>query len=364
MLHNTQAWTSWLASLYRPLNAVYMGVMRRIAGACRFGQRGVPFDDEVRQRLGVPSLQCLIIRRRLSLLVALLQSKTMPLVSLLAAVGDSIDQPRMPWTLLIMDDLSALAEFHRSRLSSLGPPCENAAAWESFITEYPHVFKELIQQFIFGTGAYDVSATRASYDITYGGVGAFSCVECAAAEKPIHFATERALKSHARRAHGARNPLRVFLDNTATCPVCEGSYGSRTRCLAHVSEKRCRGKSAVTCPASLESGLYTPLPAVEVERLDVIDRSFRKTARALGHTQPVALAPAKRSRIRGPPLPEKMSPAQPRCTVCCKGARKRMHVKTTCPCTVTHVSRRLRKKTTLPKVEQRPCSLHQDPQRG
>jgi hypothetical protein len=141
LLHNTQAWTSWSASLYRPLNAIYMRVMRKIAGACRFGQRGVPSDDVVRQRLGVPSLQCLIIRRRLSLLVALLQSKTMPLVSLLAAVGGSLDHPRMPWALLITDDLSALAEFHRSRPSSLGLPCENAAAWESFITEYPYVLR-------------------------------------------------------------------------------------------------------------------------------------------------------------------------------------------------------------------------------
>lgn len=265
------------------------------------------------------------------MLVALLQSKTMLLVSLLAAVGDSIDQPRIPWTLLIMDDLSALAEFYRSRLSLLGLPCENAAAWEYCITVYPYVSKELIQEFISVTGAYDASATHASYDISYGEVVVFSGVECVSVEKPTHFATERALKSNARRAHVARNPLCVFLDDTWTCPVCKGSYGPRTRCLAHVSETRCRGKSTVTCRVSLESGLYTPLPAVEVERLDVIDHSFRKTARALGHTQLVALALAKGPRICGPPLPEKMSPAQPRCGFCCKGARKRLHVKMTCP---------------------------------
>ena len=294
--------------------------------------------------------------------MSVIQTNTMPLISLLAFVDHNVDKPRLPWTNLIREDLSALAEFHGSRLAELGRPDENASAWAAFIKDHPRAFTELVQQYGFVAGTLDLSRTEPS--VAGSGLAAFSCTECATAGKPVCFATEKALKAHSRRAHDVRNPIRVYLDASGRCPVCKGVYGSRTRCLAHATEKSCRGKTAVTCRSALEAGHFMVLPAADVAKLDIQDRHHLKTARALGHTQPVAIVPAKRPRVCGPQRIAEAASLEMHCLAV--APRKRLHVKTTCSsCTVKHVTvrpaRRLRWKTTLPNVAHRHCLVHQVP---
>ena len=128
-------------------------------------------------------------------------------------------------------------------------------------------------------------------------VADYTCHLCAHAGRGrCKFFSQKALESHMRAKHKARNPLRQFLDATGVCPVCQGQYGTRTRALAHVSERRQRGKSTRTCRAVLEAGVLPPLPPDVVAKLDDLDRMARKRAFKQRHTQPVAIAPAKRTK--------------------------------------------------------------------
>ena len=63
------------------------------------------------------------------------------------------------------------------------------------------------------------------------------------------------------------------------------------------TDQRVRGRSTESCGAYLAAGNLPALPPDAVAELDSKDGRHRKEARRLGHTQPRALAPAKR-RLR------------------------------------------------------------------
>ena len=127
----------------------------------------------------------------------------------------------------------------------------------------------------------------------------FSCIICSAV-----FGSSRALATHTRTAHKQRSGLRCFLDASAICPVCKTQFGSRIRCLAHVSERRKRGASqtqALSCRERLERGDVVPLEPSLLDSLDEIDRKLRADARRAGRAQPLVLVKASRTKVRGQP---------------------------------------------------------------
>ena len=66
--YNVHVWSVIKQAMYTSLNATYMRGLRRIADCCRFDSRdGQLSDAAVRESLGVPSLQCLLLRKRLLL---------------------------------------------------------------------------------------------------------------------------------------------------------------------------------------------------------------------------------------------------------------------------------------------------------
>ena len=139
------------------------------------------------------------------------------------------------------------------------------------------------------------STTKAKSRMT--GMGGHDCNICASNGKTTSFHSAKALWAHHRSAHGIRNPLRQYLDATGICPVCYVQFPPRTRALAHLTERRCRGQCKTSCRSVLEAGLYEPLPAEEVNKHDASDRIKRGLARKAGHTQPISRIPAKRAKV-------------------------------------------------------------------
>ena len=71
-------------------------------------------------------------------------------------------------------------------------------------------------------------------------------------------------------------------------------FSTRLRAVAHLSEKRKRGKRTRSCHDIVLQGLATPLNPNVVASLDNEDRKLLKTARLMGHRQPLAIYNAKR----------------------------------------------------------------------
>ena len=79
-------------------------------------------------------------------------------------------------------------------------------------------------------------------------------------------------------------------------------FSSRLHLLAHVSEKRRRGKStAKTCREALEGGEVAALPPDTVAALDAADRAMRSLAKKQGRCKPQALVRTQRSKVRALP---------------------------------------------------------------
>ena len=69
--------------------------------------------------------------------------------------------------------------------------------------------------------------------------------------------------------------------------------------MAHLAEKRVRGKRLLTCGFVVRSGLVDQVPAEIFERAVLNDRLVRSNARKRGQTQPKSECPAKRVCTHG-----------------------------------------------------------------
>ena len=302
LLYNMECWTKWTNLMYSRINAVYMRVLRRIAGMCRYNASCGANNSAVRRQLSAPSLKCIIVRRRLSLLRSVLIEGSPSLHSMLASVSDGSDSCKLPWVAQICADMRELQAFHAPKLVELGDPELYSDRWFEMIVSYGSWWKELVAKFSVcdcSEDAISSTRTRTHFDARNTQVShAHVCDICQRKGLHVWFNTAKALGMHARAAHGVRNSLRVYLDASGQCPVCRVNFGSRTRCLVHISERRCRGKSQSTCRSVLESGRFQPLPQNIVTKLDDDDRLKRRHAASLGHSQPRAVVTAKRSRTR------------------------------------------------------------------
>ena len=74
LLRNTHLWIPEPKSM-RKLNAVYMRVLRRIADCCRFDGTTGANDLQVREKLGQPSIDCLLAKARLRYFGRIIQNR-------------------------------------------------------------------------------------------------------------------------------------------------------------------------------------------------------------------------------------------------------------------------------------------------
>ena len=127
----------------------------------------------------------------------------------------------------------------------------------------------------------------------------------------VFFSSDRALQSHIRGKHQKVSDISGFVCKSLKCCVCSSPFSMRTRLIAHLTDKRCRGKRMFNCrDVVIKSGFIKPADKQEFIEAHEVDRRSRTQARKRGHTQPLSLLPAKRLK-RG----MTMSSASSECTV-------------------------------------------------
>ena len=136
LLYNVHVWTEVSVGALKRLNGMYMRGLRRIGGWARIG-RTLP-DLEVRRRLGVPSLDCLLARARLKYLRSVLAAPSPLTRAALAACPGSL------WSRQIVEDMRLLKRAHPTKLAALGDPVEQAVEWQDIMLKYPLEWKALV----------------------------------------------------------------------------------------------------------------------------------------------------------------------------------------------------------------------------
>ena len=281
---NVHTWVVTVPAL-RVINGPYMRVLRRIAGAMRFGP-GAPSDYAVREQLQQPSIDCLIMRRRLLYVARIVACKPLALIGLLR--GRRNGQP-LPWVRQMHGDLTVL---HNSVLRGsacpLAHPDAGLEGWPAWIAGNLTAWRACVGQLFFTSSILDASAADTP------GVRTMACSICSGEGRPA-FLTQRSLAQHMRIAHNVRSPMRAYAPASGLCAACGVCFQTRLRLLGHLSDAR--------RPKCREWHLLhaTPLDAATMARLDTIDAAARLKAQRLGLTGVPAGVPARRpdGRVTG-----------------------------------------------------------------
>ena len=169
-------------------------------------------------------------------------------------------------------------------------------AWIDFICSWPMQWRELVKSFLTYESITDFSMKGHKSSCS---AGTLTCQICGSSSNT--FLNDKALQCHMRVRHGHRCQAKSFISADAKCPVCHVSFSSRLRAIAHLSERRKRGKASQTCYDVMLGGSLIPLPTTEVSCLDESDRIARTSAKRLGRSHPIAAFSAKRTRVRAVP---------------------------------------------------------------
>ena len=290
LVHNVHTWSALTASAYQRLNSVYMRGLRRIAGACNFGQSGACTNVQVRQSLNAPSLQCIIIRRRLQLFASLVTNGPEHLLALLSC---SRAGSALPWVRTIVSDLCLLQQHLSPRLDDLGDPRSNADQWHRFIIRWPHIWSQYVEV---------LHITSMGMDRQLNCVPMCSHIAKAEDLHVCHvcnrsFHSNKALMSHQRACHGVLSTMLPLISESLRCPVCLTKFSTHASILAPLNEKRLRGKRIINCHLVIKSGIVRPSDDWKCQKTRRAARSERSAARKRGLSQPPVLNAAKRPKF-------------------------------------------------------------------
>jgi len=272
------------------LSAVYMRVLRRIADKCRYKASENVSDSMLLVTLGKPSMDCLLVRARLSYLRRVCRHPSQALFLLLTG---RVNGKPLPWVAQLISDLTILrksAELHKTKL-----PGENAPLLEWLsLFDTSSAWGDAVAGIYFTHSCNDkVSSSGPSTQAHQ-----YVCDICTASENGLRpsFATSRALESHKRSKHKQLSEFRFYVDADGKCPVCHTTFNSRIRCLAHLSDRR-----RTKCAGQIRAGIFCKIPEATVLQLDLADREARREAQRSGHSHPLAQKPATRhdGRVTG-----------------------------------------------------------------
>lgn len=257
-----------------------MRVLRRRFGAMRYGGLDTPSDRDVRVHTQAPSVDCILMGRRLSYMVRVLVTGPPPLRALLHARVRGVS---LPWVRQVIADMS-----HMNDLLSLHlpDPEREHAVWSEFIVQDPSRWRALVAQIFFTESFADrvVSGDAPAPVVT------FPCPSC----EGLTFPSPKSLAQHCRRVHGVRTPVRLYVSGSV-CPVCRSDFRDRLRCIAHLTDSR-----RPRCRTSLLGGDYPALPLDRAAELDEADKVARRAAWRSGHTHALADLPA--TSVSGKPF--------------------------------------------------------------
>ena len=272
LLYNTHIWTPCARALGR-LNTAYMRVVRRIFGEPRFGK--TEHDDAtVRALLGVPSIDCLLQRRRLLYLGRLMRA---PLSTIHAVLALTHKGACLPWIRLVQKDLSDMHTRVPEMASGFPPPLTAPHAWSSLMRD-AKAWHEAVCKIRFSDSVLDdKQAPAISVQLAH------TCEDCTKC-----FATRQALLQHKRIAHSWRDPILKFIDGSGKCPVCGTFFVSRLRMLAHVTDSR-RDR----CRKQILGGHFQIQTDKQLALLEAADGQARKDARRQGRSHAIAQGSAR-----------------------------------------------------------------------
>ena len=147
LVFNLHAWWKFEGKPRRIIATAYMRIWRRIAGKHWQGKSSGVTDAQLRRELQVPSIDCLVRKRRLKYLPRLL-SKTHGLESLLALL--SVRTPAgecLPWVHLIKRDLAVLKRHCPVTLAELPDPREFLTPWLQIAVSYPNEWNKICDKY-------------------------------------------------------------------------------------------------------------------------------------------------------------------------------------------------------------------------
>ena len=257
-----------------------MRVVRKLIGQPRYGGGG-PSDFEIRQKAGFPSIDCVLMRRRLMYLKRVVERAPGPLLALLAQRSSKISAP---WVELVRDDLRCL----RARVATQLPdPLAHCREWLSFMMSCDWV--DAVSHLFFDSKVGDKVVVE---PVGTNPLTTFRCSLCPAPENLTNFLSKKALDSHIRSRHKVKTEVRILAPESGKCMVCKAQFQSRLRLIAHLSDTRVRRDR---CRVKVLSGDIRPLSAATVERLDNVDTMLRREAHRSGRSHPLAVGQARRA---------------------------------------------------------------------
>ena len=280
-----------------PLNAIYMRVIRRMSGRMRFDAHAGN-DLDARLAINAPSLDCIMLQRRLTYAGRLARSSCSALLSILAirfeecsdiykSLGASTGEHArkgqlghaLPWARQLQRDMVAMYSYGTSVTGALPDPSSDFSTWWCYMRDYAGEWEKAVSELHFSASVCDKTSSTDS--IPSDVLDVHKCPTCTAA-----FASLRALRSHERTKHKKQTDMRLYADSSATCMCCHTVFSTRLRLIAHLSDAR-----RPSCTEWVAKH-GAPLERSVVEGLDAADRDARRVARAAGLTQPRSTKPA------------------------------------------------------------------------
>ena len=110
-----------------------MRVLRRILGCPRFDAFSGRSEKEVRQVLKVDSIDCFLLRRRLTYFGNTISKQPKALMALLGCSASKVDGCTLPWLSLVKENMATLRLAQPTRLAELGSPFEAFSLWIAFV---------------------------------------------------------------------------------------------------------------------------------------------------------------------------------------------------------------------------------------
>ena len=263
LFYNAHTLTMTPAAMAR-LNVPYMRALRCIAGE--------------RRLLGASSIDFLLLRRRVGYYCRLAASRPHLLWALLQT------RPRgrpLPYVVQVHRDISTAHRLSDDLRQALPEWFVDPAAWLEFMTRYPRRLCAALDRCAFVGSVLD-SVAHGSTSL----LAQFVCTEFPA-PRPC-FSSAKALASHMRARHGARSPIKRYVDDSATCPSSNFFFCTRVRVIKHLSNARrttCRDRILAEDALLLTLSLF--------QKLEARDRVLRMEALHSSHTHPIASGSAR-----------------------------------------------------------------------
>jgi hypothetical protein len=275
------------------LNFVYMRVLRRIAGCVRFSH--CESDYEVRRRLKMPSLQCILAKARLRYMRRIIIRQPQVLLALLAV---RCNGRKLPWVSLVIEDMRALRKVVSICSGMPDPDCDpspwialmrTATEWSTALACFcyceSHIEVDGCQHNTRAHGSVDANSLASTVRIpSHAG---YTCDVCQGV-----FASMKALLAHQRAAHQHRVEQRYFSNSRGICQVCGTLFHTHARLLRHLTDRR-RTKCWTAIRNSVSE--FERLAESQVQELDAWQREQKRLAYRAGHSQIIAAKPAKTS---------------------------------------------------------------------